>query len=151
MDGSAVSALYQYKTTRNNEGVPASEVKSDPQTQTANSKAEETRFADNNIKTTLSTAALGPKNTEPATRETEVRWDGEDDFHSPDWFAVLGPGGCSGDDGTYRSITAYRDESSTEENPVFYIQTQDGKGTKAYMIELNKIDRATRRELKCAC
>ena len=150
VEGSAVSALYQYKTARNNEGVPAStEIKPNPQTQTTNSEAEETRFADNNIKTTLSTAALGPKNTEPATHETAVRWNGEDNFNSPDWFTTLGSFGCSRDESAYKRIEVYHDESSTEENPVFYIQAHDEKGTKAYMIELNKIDpsNATRAEM----
>lgn len=150
IEGSAVSALYQYKTARNNEGVPAStEINPNPQTQTANNKAEETQFADNNIKTTLSTAALGAKSSEPATRTAEIRWDGEDDFHSPDWFAVLGSFGYSRDESAYRRITAYRDESSTAENPVFYIQAKDEKGVKGYTIELNKIDpnNATRAEM----
>lgn len=159
MDGSAVSALYQYKTARNNEpakeqaqneGVPAStEIKTNPQTQAANNRAEEARLVDNNIKTTLSTATLSAKNSEPATRTAEVRWSGEDDFHSPDWFAILGSFGYSQDESAYRRIIVYRDESSTAENPVFYIQARDEKGVKGYTIELNKIDpsNATRAEM----
>jgi hypothetical protein len=80
----------------------------------------------------------------------------ETEFRNLDWhndegfFNMLGGFGGSSATGFVKGIEAYYDESFTEDNPVFYVQTFDENMTPtAYKIELNKIDpsNATRAEM----
>jgi hypothetical protein len=87
-------------------------------------------------------------NPGPAMYETEFRnlnWHTDESF-----FNMLGGFGGSVSSGFIKAIEAYYDESSTEDNPVFYVQAFDeNKTPTAYKIELNKIDpsNATRAEM----